>query len=256
MGTLQELTLDHSRRLSELYRTRDVRLAEAQATRDLQLRALPAAAKAFQKYDDELASAREKLLATQGKAEAARASSLLVASDHRTDRFEDAQLARRSTDVEAVEGKRRLEGAAEAKYRAALDRAADLPDAARSKALQDADRSRRLEVEQAKRTHDETLSASQQKYRATVEDAIRAERRNNRDSERAYYDMLRLGDAALNAERTAADQTLLIALSLMPEAKEILRAWYTQLAAIRVEAARAEQEEFSRFRRELELVRV
>ena len=55
MPTLQELTLAHSKRLSEVYRTRDVRLAEAQTSRDLQLRALAAAARAYQKYDDELA---------------------------------------------------------------------------------------------------------------------------------------------------------------------------------------------------------
>lgn len=40
-------------------KTRDVRLAEALASRDLRLRALPAAAWAYQKYDDELAVARE-----------------------------------------------------------------------------------------------------------------------------------------------------------------------------------------------------
>lgn len=255
MPTLRELTLEHSRRLSEVYRTRDVRLEEARTTRDLQLRALPSAAKAFQKYDEELASAREKHLATQGKAEAARTSAQLVATDQRNDRFEDAQLARRSADVEAVQSRRRQEDAAEAKYREALDRLREAPNGGRSGALQDADRQRRSGLDQAKRSHDETLSTSQQTYRAMVESAVTTERRDNRAGERAYFDTLRLGDAANTAARTAADQNLLAQLSVIAEAREILRTWYQQVALIRVETAKAEQEEFSRFRRELESVR-
>jgi hypothetical protein len=255
MPTLQELTLEHSRRLSEVYRTRDVRLAEAQASRDLRLRALPAAVKAFQRYDDELASAREKHLATQGKAEAARSSALLAAADHRAGRFQDAQLARRATDVEGVQGKRRIEDAAEVTYRLALDHAR-AANGNRSRVLQEADRARRLALDEAKRTHDETLSTSQRTYRAAVEDAVKAERRDNRDSERAYYDALRLGDAALNSARASADQTLLASLSVLAEARDILRAWYQQVAAIKTETAKAEQDEFSRFRREMDEVRV
>ena len=63
MPTLQEITLAHSQRLSELYRNRDIRLAEAQSLRDLQLRSLPAAARTYQKYDDEVAVARTELTA-------------------------------------------------------------------------------------------------------------------------------------------------------------------------------------------------
>jgi hypothetical protein len=254
--SLQDLTLSHSQRLSEVYRTRDGRLAEAQATRDLQLRALPGAAKAYQKYDDELASAREKQLATEARAAAARTSALLAAADHRADLLEDAQLARRGADLDAVQSKRRLEDAAEAKFRAALDSARERPEAERSKALQDANRTRRLEFDQAKRAHDELLSASQQKYRGAVDAAVISERRENRDSERAYFDALRTGEAAARAARTAADQNLLAALAALPEAREILRGWRRQVAAIGVDAARAEEEEFSRFRRDLQTVMV
>src|SRR5687767_15474275 len=98
MPTLQELTLAHSRRLSDVYRTRDVRLAEAQTSRDLQLRALAPAARAYQKYDDELAVARDKQLATEAKAEAARTSMLMAAVNLRADALEDAQMDRRAAD--------------------------------------------------------------------------------------------------------------------------------------------------------------
>ena len=182
MPTLQELTLAHSHRLSEIYRTRDVRVAETEASRDLELRALPAAARAYQKYDDELAVAREKQLAAEAKAEAARTSTLITDVDRRADALADAQLARRSADVEAVKQKRRLEDAAETKYLAALSSLRHLPDAQRSKALQDADRARRLELDQAKQTHDEGLTSSQQRYRAAVDEAVtrRAARRSRR----------------------------------------------------------------------------
>jgi hypothetical protein len=256
MPTLQELTLAHSKRLSEVYRTRDVRLAEAQTSRDLQLRALPAAARAYQKYDDELAVAREKQLATEAKAEAARRSSLMTEVDRRADALEDAQAARRSADVEAVKQKRRLEDAAEAKYLAALSSSRHLPDAQRSKALQDADRARRLELDHAKQTHDEGLTSSQERYRAAVDEAVIGERRGGRDSERAYLETLRFGEAAAWAAKTAADETLLTALSDIEEARAILRSWRAQLSVITNETAEAEKEEFSRFRNELQKIKV
>jgi hypothetical protein len=256
MPTLQELTLAHSQRLSALYRTRDVRLAEAQASRDLQLRALPAAVRPYQKYDDELAVAREKQLATEAKAEAARTSTLTIEVDRRTDALEDAHLERRSADVEAVKQKRRMEDAAEAKYLAALSSARHLPDAQRPKALQDADRARRLELDHAKQTHEEGLTSSQQQYRAAVDEAVLGERRGGRDGERAYLETLRFGEAAAWAAKTAADQTLLQALSEIADARAILGSWRAQLLVITNETAEAEKVEFSRFRSELQKIKV
>jgi hypothetical protein len=254
--TLGDLTLAHSQRLSEIFRARDARLAEAQADRDRQLRALPGAAKAYQKYDDELASAREKQLAAEARAEVSRTSAVIAAADLRRDRLEDAQQARRTADVDGVMTKRRQEDAAEAKFLAALDAARNRPASERSHALQDADRARRLDIEQAKRAHDEALSTSQQKYRNAVDGAVIAERRDNRDGEREYVDALKVGEAAARAARAAADQTLLAALATLPDAREIVQQWREQVAAIGIDAATAEKEEFARFRRERQSVRV
>lgn len=256
MPTLRDLTLAHSQRLSEVYRTRDVRLAEAQTSRDLQLRALPPAARAYQKYDDELAVTREKQLATEAKAEAARTAMLNTAVDRRADALEDAQRDRRATDVEAVQQKRRMEDAAEAKYLAAVSSSRDTAEALRSKALQDADRTRRLELDAARRTHDEALTAAQQRYRIAVDEAVSGERRSGRDGERAYLEALRFAEAAARAARTAADQTLLSALSAIEEARAILRGWRARLSVIANETAAAEREEFSRFRGELQRIKV
>lgn len=252
MPTLQEITLAHSRRLSELYRTRDVHLAEAQSVRDVQLRAVPAAARAFQKYDDELTVAREKQLATEAKAEAARSAALLIAVDRRTDRFEDAQMARRSADADAIASKRRAEDAANRKYEAAI---ADLRDVAardRSKAAQDAEHTRIADFALARRTHDDALAAAQQRYRAAVDDALLAERRDARDGERAYLDAITHGTTAARGAKSFADQALAEALAKVPEAGEVLRSWRVRLATIAEETKQAEKEAFSRFRRDLE----
>lgn len=255
MPTLQELTLAHSRRLSEVYRTRDIRLAEAQASRDLQLRALAAAVKAYQKYDDDMSAAREKQLATEAKAEAARTAALLTALDQRADELQDAQLARRSVDVDVVRNKRRMEDAAEAKYLAVLAGSHELPHAQRAKVLQDADRLRRQELDTARRTHDDALATSQQGYRASVDVAVLRERRDGRDAERAYLEAVRFGEAAARAAKTAADQTLLAALQILPDARAIVRAWQEQMSVIGKDTAEAETQEFARFRRELQDVK-
>lgn len=255
MPTLQDITLAHSQRLSELYRTRDVRLAEAQSLRDLQLRALPAAAKAYALYDDELSVARDKQLATEAKAEAARSAAILSAVDRRTDRFEDAQLTRRSADVDAVASRRRAEDLANRKYEAAV---ADLREVApkdRSKAAQDAERARIVELEQSRRAHDEALTASQRRYRESVDNALVAERRDTREGERAYLDAVSIAAAAARGTKAHADQALAEALGKIPEAAELLRSWRAQLTTIAAETNQAEKEAFSRFRRDLELLK-
>ncbi len=252
MPTLQEITLAHSQRLSEIYRTRDIRLAQAQALRDSQLRAIPAAASAFSKYDDELSVARDKQIATESKAESGRSAAIMIAVDRRGDRLEDAQLARRSADVEAVAGKRRSEDAANRKYEAAI---ADLRDVApkdRAQAAHDAERGRREDLDLARRTHDEALLTAQQRYRNAVDEALVAERRDSRDTERAYLDAISLGEKAARGAKSTADQHLAQALANVPEAKEILSAWRDEIAAISAETKKAETEAFSLFRRGLE----
>ena len=221
----------------------------------MQLRALPGAAQAIRKYDDELSVAREKQLATEAKAEAARSAALLTAVDRRTDRLEDAQMARRSADVEAVASKRRGEDAANRKYEAAI---ADLRDVAakdRAKAAQDAERARIEALALARRTHDDALAASQQRYRTAVDEALVEERRDARDGERAYLDALTHGAAAARGAKTFADQALAEALAKLPEAGEVLRAWRAELIAIAAETKQAETEAFSRFRRDLEILK-
>ena len=256
MPTLQAITLAHSQRLSEIYRARDVRMAQAQLLRDTELRALPGAAKIYDKYDNELLAAWEKQAATDSKAEAARHSSLLAVGDHRSGELEDAQIVRRAADIEAVTMKRRAEDAATKKYQAAIAGLRELAFNARDKAAQDAERARRSELDGARHAHDEALAASQKDYRDAVDAALLDERRDGRDAERAYFDALRLGDTAMRAAKSSADQNLAAALSKVPEAAELLRSWRAALATIARDTTEAEQEAFARFRRDLEGLKV
>ncbi|HWI20345.1 MAG TPA: hypothetical protein VNT81_21470 [Vicinamibacterales bacterium] len=252
MPTLQDITLAHSQRLSEIYRTRDIRIAEVQSLRDIQLRDLPAAAKVYQKYDDDLSVAREKQLATEAKAEAARSAALIVAVDRRGERFEDAQMARRSADTNAVQGKHRAEDLANRKYESAVADLRDVPSRDRDKAAQLAERDRRDGLDGARRAHDEALAAAQQKYRSSIDEALVRERQESRDAERSYLEAVRLGEAAYRGAKTFADQALAQSLEKLPDAKEILRSWRAALATIASDTREAEREAFSRFRRELD----
>jgi hypothetical protein len=252
MPTLQDLTLAHSRRLSEVYRVRDEKLADAHADRDARLHGLPGAAKHLQKYRDELADARGKQLSSDARAGAMRASSLGDAGVHRSDLLEDAHATRQATDLGALESRHHADEEHDRKHREALENARSLPDSQRSRALQEADRDRRVGMEAAKREHDHALTGGQKQFRASVEEAIKGELRSGRDTDRAYYDALRLAEAAVRAAIASAEQNLQAALMGLEGAPEILREWRLQVAAINIEAARAEQEEFSRFRRELD----
>ena len=251
MPTLQELTLEHSRRLSEIYRTRDVQLAEAFSARDARLQQLPGAAKLLQKYREALAEARHRQVAAAARAGAVRAAAFAEAGDHRSDVLHDADRARQDMDLKALADRRRDEEAVEETFREAMQKARELPDAARSRAVQDADRDRRSAENAARRGHDEALTASQRRFRDSIEDAMTTERRHGRDGDRAYYDALRLGDAAMRAAAEAAEDNLLTSLMGLEGAAEILRQWRLQSAAITIAASKAEQEEFSRFRHEL-----
>lgn len=255
MPTLQEVTLAHSQRLSAIYQTRDVRLAEAQSLRDLHLRAVASAAPVYAKYDEEILTAREKQVATEAKAEAARTAALLQAVDHRTDRFEDAQLARRAADGEAVAAKRSADDVANRKYEAAIANLRDVAAKDRSKAAHDAERARLVDLEDARRVHDEALTASQQRYRAAIDEALRHEQRDARDGESAYLDAITHGATAARGARAFADQALADALAHIPEANQLWQSWRAEVAAIAEETAAAEKDAFSRFRLELQSVK-
>ena len=151
--------------------------------------------------------------------------------------------------------KRRAEDLANRKYEAAIADLRDVPPKDRSKAAQEAERARIEELEQARRTHDQALAASQQRYRTAVDEALVTERRESREGERAYLDAVSMGTAAARGATAHADQALADALAKIPEAVEVMRSWRAELTTIAAETKTAETEAFSRFRRELESIK-
>ena len=257
MPTLQDVTLEHSRRLSEIHKARQLDGTDAVLRRDVHLRSLASAAKAYAQFDDEVASAREKRTATEQKAAAARVAVLDGAIDHRDEGLDESDVARRATDSAAMEG--RLEG--RGRRRTQVPRR-DCPRQVRRRRWPSARRWRerpsahkRAELEAAQKAYTDALAGAQSRYRIGVDKAVLDERRVAREADRAYADAVRLADVALRTAVTAAERVLNNSLSSLPDARDVVAACRDELAAITESARRAESKEFERFRRELDRVK-
>ena len=111
MPTLNEITEGHSKRITRITQTRDDRLREAVDTRDRHLRALPAAARLYEAFDEQIAGARGNQAATDAKAEAARAAAHQEVGDTLVER------ARRRASCSARRGRGRIREATEGRRR-------------------------------------------------------------------------------------------------------------------------------------------
>lgn len=256
MPTLQDVTLAHSRRLSDIHKARDADAADAAVRRDVQLRSLASAAKAHAQFDDDMASARDKRTATEQKAAAARLSVLDRAIATRRDGLDGADGARRAADLAAMDTRLRAEAAAERAYRDAMSAAGPtLPLAERQRLTRDAERTKRAELEAGRHAYADAIVASQSEYRSAVDTAVIDERRVAQEADRAYADAVRLADVALRAAAAAAERALNTSLSGLEEAREVVAACRQELAALTESIRRLESEEFDRFRREIEMVK-
>lgn len=256
MPTLQAVTLEHSRRLSEIHKARALEGADAVLRRDVHLRSLATAAKAYARFDEEVASARDKRTATEQKAAAARVAVLDGAIERRGEGLDAADAARRGADAAAMDARLRAEGDAERRYRDVLSAAGPTsPLAERQRMAREAERARRAELEAAQKAYTDALAGAQGGYRSGVDKAVLDERRVAREADRAYADAVRLADVALRTAVAAAERTLSNSLSALADAREIVAACRDELAAITESSRRAESEEFERFRRELDRVK-
>ena len=150
MPTLQDVTLEHSRRLSEIHKARELEGADAVLRRDVHLRSLASAAKAYAHFDEEVASARDKRTATEQKAAAARVAVLDEAIARRGEGLDDADTRRRAADLAAMQTRVNAEGAAERNYRDVMSAAGPtLPLAERQRMAREAERAKRVELEAA-----------------------------------------------------------------------------------------------------------
>src|SRR5215203_4965646 len=103
MATLSEITQAHSLRINALTRAREEGFRHVNAERDDQVRAVPAAARLYEKFDEQVAEARGRQAVAAFHAQDARASALQVITDARSDGLEAAQRRRNDADVAAFE---------------------------------------------------------------------------------------------------------------------------------------------------------
>lgn len=255
MTTLQEVTEAHSQRISSLHQRRDAGLREASTLRDAELRALPAAARLYQRLEADTARALDARIKADLKAAANLDSALDRAVSARSQALADLQLERKAASLRLLEEKQAREASAEAAYRDALsglDSTTPLP--VRQKTIADADQRRREALEKAAALYASNIARAQDEYRAGVTDALAGEREAERRAEQASESAMRAARAAYDAAVSAAERSLLAGLEDIAEAADVLRAYETRTAQIRSDAADEEQRLFERFREELRRV--
>jgi hypothetical protein len=253
--TLQEVTLAHSRRMSELHQRRDGDLRDALLTRDAHLRQLPAAQELYAQLDLALAKALNDKQETESKAAVARANALEAAGNTRSEALAAALGRRKSTDLETLERRRTAEAAAEKAFR---DRISAISPTAtlelRQRTMQEADRERRQALEAARVEHEKGIAKSLATHRKEVDSALGAERSSEQTAEQSHAAALRVAAASYNAAIASAERTHLTRLAQIPEARAQLTAFEQAVVRIRRDTAAGEERLFERFREELRRV--
>ncbi len=244
MPSLNEITEGHSKRISRITQVRDARLRDATEARDQQLRALSAAQPLYAAFDAQIADARGKQLATDARAEAARAAAHQEVGDALSDALANAHRVRREADVAAFEKRRKAEEDAEHEFIIALAAGPARPST-------DAQKIRAEKLEKAKREFDAALSAAQEQFRIARDAALVAESRGSRDADRAFASTAKVSDSSSRSARAAAEQALAKALGALPEAAPAFAAWRKETSSILADYKREESEEFERFHREM-----
>ena len=249
MATLSEITEGHSKRISRLTKIREDGLREALAARDRDLRAIPATARIYVAFETQIADARARQLATDAKAEGARADALAEVSDRLAEALAAAQRARREADLAAFEKRRLAEEQAEHEFLLAIGGSASKPTS------KDAQRIRAEKLEKAKKEFDAALVAAQDAFRQARDAALVAQSRGSRDADRSFAATARVNEASMKAARVEAERALAQALAALPEAAAEFAEWRQETAAIVAEYKRAENEEFERFHKEVQALR-
>ena len=249
MATLTEITEGHSKRISRITKIREDGLREALAARDRDLRAIPATAKIYDAFEAQIADARARQLATDAKAETARANTLAEVSDKLADALADGQRIRREADVAAFEKRRNAEEDAEHEFLLAIGGSAAKPTS------KEAQRIRAEKLEKAKKDFDTALVSAQDAFRQSRDAALVAQSRASRDADRSFAATARVNEASVKAARVEAERVLAQALAALPEAAAEFAEWRQATAAIVAEYKRAENEEFERFHKEVQALR-
>ncbi len=249
MPTLNEITEGHSKRISRITQRRDDRLREAVDTRDRHLRALPAAARLYEAFDQQIAGARGNQQATNAQAETARAAAMQQVGDTLANALAEAHRVRRDADVAAFEKRRKAEEDAEHEFILAIGSSASTPTTTQ------AQKARAEKLEKAKKDFDAALAAAQEQFRATRDAALTAESRGSRDADRSFSTTARVSESSLKVARATAEQALARGLAALPDAAAELATWRRETTTILADYKREENEEFARFHEEVQALR-
>lgn len=249
MATLNEIFEAHSKRISRISQKRDARLAASMGQRDRDLRSLPAAAKLYDAFDNEIAALRATQQATDAKAEAVRAAALRNAAHDLSGALAAAHDARREADVTAFQKRRRAEEAAEHEFTLAIGAGAAKP------ASPEAQRIRAEQLAKAKKEFDTELAAAQEQFRKSRDAALIAEGRGSREAERTYRAASGVSEASAKVARSSAEQKLATALSAIPQAQAEFAEWRQETARIVEEFRQEERAAFEQFHREVQALK-
>lgn len=252
MPTLQEATLDHSRRLSAIHRQRNDDLDAAARRRDAVLRGAPASAKAYDAYDRAIELAEAQVRTTASRARAVYRGEVAETAEARTRALGAAATSRKVEQLEALGSQVEADAGAERRYRdrvSPLGRGGNIAD--RQRRLAEAEQARTADLEQARLAYDRATVKVQADYRQRVTEALTSERQAVRDAERAHANAVRLAAAARTSAVDRAELALYQALAAIAETRDALRSYREEIAAVGERSRAAEEEEFARFRQQL-----
>jgi hypothetical protein len=252
MPTVQEVTLAHSRRLSEIHQRRDRDMAEANSRRDRDLAAVPTAKPALDRHREAVRAATATHDAQTAAATVRRDGEIARARSERSSAIEAAEHARRAADLASAETRLAAERAAEEAFQKAVSRiTATTPLAERRRIQDEAERVRREALDKARRDHDARLATADAQRIIAVNQAVRSSDSIERTADLTHENAVRAADSGRRLASQAAADRLVGELQEIPDAKRILDAFRDVASGILSRARADERAEFERLRREL-----
>ncbi len=253
--TLAEITLEHSRRISDLQAECRRRRQELDRARGDALGALPGAAAPLQQLDASRAKADDALARALAEADAKSQAAHAKAAERLNEALADVNQRYRAADRAADAKRDAANRAANADYAARLDEIARLPVEKQFNAREDAQRELRAALARADAAWRSARDASRDTEQAQLGAALEQERQ---DLESASSTLVlsqsaaqQIHDHDLRAAEARADD----ALAKLPGAAPIVQQHQDAIASLSTDCRAREERLFVEFRRALDELR-
>ena len=217
------------------------------------LRGVPASAKAYDAYDRAIELAAAQARTTASRARAVYHGEVAETAEARTRALGAAAASRKVDQLEAMGAQVEAGAETERRYRDAaspLGRGSSIAD--RQRRIAEAEQARTADLEKARLAYDRATVKVQADYRRRVTEALTSERQAVRDAERAHENAVRLAEAARTSAVDRAEAALYQSLAAIAETRDVLRGYREEIAAVGERSRAAEEEEFARFRQQLQ----